>query len=256
MHDIDIMDFYGNHTGGDWTPVLEAAVAVAYANRCAPIRFPVGHFSFLTPIKPFTRGIQIVGAGCVGTNTGYGTFLSYGGVSGSDFLVWNGATPYNGGGGRVADVNISRRQGTGGGCAIKLTGTSGETRAGWHVTSDVLIYDGSDVGEFDIGIRIDGGTIEIPASSGIRDVTVRNLSIAGCRQYAVSCDRLMHSRLEFHTTPLQNVGNARFHRCEGMVAFPQVWGTLTVTNCDRISMLGQAGAFVQSANTRSTLLIT
>lgn len=226
--------------GNDWKPAFLRAIAVSQAYGDEEIRLPTGVLKCSGPIE-FSTGTVLIGSGGCGSNLGKGSVLMADFDGDLPFLTWNGKTSYHGTGGGLERVIIAKGKNRTGGIGVLLTGDSPSNRCGWFDLNRVFVYSGSDAGQFDIGLKIDGSKINVAGSAGIRDITFRALMIAGASKRAMEIINGVHIHGSLQTAPANFNGDVLIDgKSEDVQIGGRIYGTLTLGDCKEVIISGEA----------------
>ncbi len=245
MSNINVIDEGADPTGvQDSSNAFQRAAGKSVRNRAQSVYCPVGEYRIDQPMF-WPIGLPLRGDGCVSSFMGDGTWLKLNTPDGdpSALINYTGAQQYRGSGGLLQDLNLARMKGKNGGTAIRYVATAPDKRCAWPRIRDVKIYSGSDAGNFDYGLVIDGSAVSIPGGSGVRDITCDNLSVQGCRKDAVSLKGAVNGRFvggEIDPGGTQFIPGFRISQGCQALRFIGVclYGQMFLDHCDRIKILG------------------
>lgn len=253
---LHLEDYYEEADGTDWLPAMNRAITASAANRDEEILLPPEKLRFSGAVT-FTRGTVLIGTGNVGSNLDCGTVLQAD-FDTDDFLTWSGATSYKGTGGGLRNLKIAAAMSRLPGDAIKITGSGPSNRAGYMDFERVFLYVGSDAGTFGTGFNMDGQAITTPGSAGVRDIFMRNVNIAGCRDYAMEIRNVVHLFCNgVQTIPSAGRGDVVIANASTDVVFiGSIWGTLTLGECSELLIAGRVGALTRGSQCTECRILT
>jgi len=244
---MKLEDFKLRSDGDDWSPAMERCIAESHMSRDVAIEVPIGFLRFSRPIE-FTAGTLLRGSGGCPSNIGQGTVLSAD-FDTSPFLTWNGKNSCLGTGGGLDSIVLAAAKGRKTGPAILLTGNSATNRAGEIDIRRVTVYSGSDAGNFNVGLRVDGRLINVVGSAGVRGVTVSACKFAGCILNAVELLNAVHFYGQFQTAAATNgTGDVLVDNLSEDVQMfgTAIYGTLTLNACKDVFITGYLTKLVRT----------
>lgn len=257
---INIRDYIGLVSGGSWTAAFNQALIDAVASGTRTIYFPyvvsdnAGNYNFNT--KP-----NVIGAGITlrGENPRQFLVRNYAptGAAGSvesSFLVWDGsanpADPNQNKGGGIVNLGLGAGNGTSGGAAIQITGTT-TYRPGYMDFENVVVsVPNGSTGTWGFGLLIKGQGITTSGSQGIRDVSFRNLYIFRCTGEPIQVTNGVHIFFENLTVVDGGAGNADpgvringggttlSNSTQVYITNADIEGTLYLVDCSRVVCTG------------------
>lgn len=241
---LNVRDYGAKGDGvTDDSQAFQHAAGDSTRNRSEGIFLPVGVYLVVSPWF-LPTGVPVIGDGCVGSNKGDGSWIELATPDGdpSALINYTGAYQYRGSGGLLRDLSISRVQGRSGGTAIRMTAAAADKRVAWPTIDRVKVYSGTDAGHFDNGLVVDGSAVQLPGGAGVRDLTINNLSVQGCKvavdlKYAVNG---LFIGGEYDPGGTQWVPSFKIGRGCQQLRFIGIslYGQMYLENCDRIKVVG------------------